>query len=208
MRQVTASTGGLLRECGYSFRTDVMTRPGPSSDEQSRGTLCHGMVETYGEQGVILPTDDIDAATMFGHARRWLDATPDDGAGRVFEVPVWWDPETDTGGCLSAAIRTVCGEAAPHRAYALPGVWEKLVALGIPATAVPMTLDLLEGTHVYDWCFGRTDKTAQLELQALAVSRAFGRDSVTVTTLRVDASGLREEGTRTLDAFDFAVLAG
>jgi hypothetical protein len=204
--RLSASKGALLRECAYSFRPDVVTRPGPPSDEQANGTATHHHLDTYARQGVILPTDNIEVAAMFGHGKAWLDALADTTEPVHTEQPFAWHPETDRGWSLLAAVQA--GGHTGHRPYADPVAWADIARrAGCPLDAIPMTIDLIYRDGLYDWCTGRTDKAAQLELNALAFARAFDLDSVTVCTLRLDPGGLREEGKRTLEAFDLAALA-
>ena len=198
---ISASKIGLLRECAYWARADVEQDARTESDEAARGTTVHEAVDHFVKTWLRLPLEG-DEGAMFGHALAWLDNHP----CLESEVAYAWDPATDRGADLDDS------QIVGHRAYADPVHWEQMrFALDLSERAIPMTLDLLEftetGAVVYDWCTGRTHKLAQLQMNALAVARTNGLESVRIVTLRLTPEGCTEEDMGMLDSIDFDLLA-
>lgn len=205
---LSASKTGLARLCLYSFRPDVPQDVRTTSDAAESGTTVHGAIEHFQKTGKVeyaLSSEGEEA--MVHHAVAWL-------RGHVgnleSEVPYAWDPMTDDGSRLDGAIDDL--GIGGHRLYDDPEWWREIRGIcGLSASAIPMTIDLLEigdGTAtIYDWCTGTTDKRAQLQTNALAVARTHGITSVRLVTLRLTPASLTEEDHGTLDEADLAALA-
>lgn len=209
--QLTASRAALLHECQWFARPEVVHRDSARA-AAARGTLTHAILDAAIRGGKSEHEDvPLDVLSMVGHglARARGFVKP------LSEQAYAWDPDTDRGWCIQPAIDEWIAalpawkkEKPPTRVYADPEAWRWIQARAdLPSSAITMTIDVVEpGRGVGDWCTGRTDKTAQLEVNALAFARAHGLDLVTSRALHLRPEGLTERA-QVHTAGDLIVLA-
>lgn len=171
--RVSGSKYSLAQVCAYWARADVVCPPRPVGDAAKLGTAVHALVEyeqrvrmgSGAPAGLEVPNSphDIEAYPMARQANAWL-ATRE--VPTHVEIPIIYDAEADT-----ARVAETSG----HRGYRDVGPMQ-----------IPTTLDLLWFgggiLEVVDLKTGqeRHAHPEQLDIQALAASRLFGKATARV----------------------------
>ena len=170
--RVSGSKYGLAQVCAYWARADVACLPRSVGDAAKLGTAVHALVEyeqrvrmgSGAVSGIEVPNSphDLEAFPMARQANAWLAAND---VPTYVEVPIIYNAATDTARLA---------ETSGHRGYK-----------GVGPMDIPTTLDLLwVGNHVdvVDLKTGqeRHAHPEQLDIQALAASRLFGKASARV----------------------------
>ncbi len=159
---LSGSRYALALQCAYPFRPDVTCPERPSGEAARIGTAAHSLVEAHFTGRVVDDDRDLEARPIANQAIKWLSAIAKPTA---VEVAIIYNAYTDTA-------REVKG--AGHRNYG-----------ALEPGDIPTTLDLVwdhpehDSVIVYDLKTGSKSHAhvEQLEIQALAVSRLYGRAS-------------------------------
>ena len=167
--RVSGSKYGLAQVCAYWARADVVCPPRSVGDAAKLGTAVHAIVEyeQCARMGHPRPAPnsphDLEAYPMARQANAWLAAND---VPTYVEVPIIYNAAADTARLA---------ETSGHRGYK-----------GVGPMDIPTTLDLLwvghESIDVVDLKTGqeRHAHPEQLDIQALAASRLFGKASARV----------------------------
>ena len=196
--KLSGSRMGLAWHCLYFARDDVVWPPRTSSLEADLGTAKHQIVEAIVNglppDMTLWQCDYRDAPSIQGHLANAVELLAPIGATRMPELSLAYDPEWDIASPIAGKYS--------HRAG---------------PRQIPMRLDLVvigEGyCRVVDWKTGRQTNTnscaanAQIQAGCLAVSRAFGRESVEGVLVFFDDDGSYRLSRHTFDEFDFAEFA-
>lgn len=182
--------------CSYSFREDVDVPERESGAAAKLGSEAHSFVESAMSSKAGGPWSE-DAARIGGQAVAWLQ---DVDVPTSLELAIVYDAATDTA-------RRV--EAKGHREYG-----------DLKPSEIPTTLDLLwdypdeDCVEVRDLKTGKREHAhmEQLEIQALAAARLFGRSKARVGFLfarktKCDADPLVELDAAALDAIAWKVAS-
>jgi hypothetical protein len=192
-RVITPSKVYLAEKCLYSFRDDVpkvYRKAGPRAD---LGTLVHLMVQTaviFGSP-VAPRVDDAEANGMAANALAWL-ATMD--RPTICEQGFLYDPKRDV-----AELGPARGEPGYDTAPSgcMRGTWDFVWAGLGEATVYDLKTGKYDGAH-----------REQLMMQAVAASRLFKVDHVTVGFLFVRKTKFEARGVEELDADALDAEAG
>ena len=202
---ITASKAGLLRKCQYWAKHGVQQDHREESEAATLGTSVHKAIDEYISTGLIYTPIGSEVDVLFGHARAWIDEHQEYCMhGFLSEVAYAWDP------AFNRAMKII-GQG--QRFYADKEVWQEILRNpGMSPHTVPMTIDLMcenyDGSiSIYDWCTGRTDKTAQLQINALAVWYTHRPTEVRCHALRLTEDGCVQEDLGVYDEWDIEQLA-
>lgn len=215
---ISASKAELLKLCQYWARPDVAAHlSNATTREATQGTEVHAVIRACVARAPEKEwpgLSTLDGLRMWGQAHAWLKAR-----SMTFmraEVPLAWDPTTDTGVDLSDIVAELGLSGA--RPYSAPENWGRIrSAAGLSEAAIPMTVDLIDIDHgaivLYDWttswsAHAATDKTAQLSLNAVSVARAMKCDNVKIVRLAITTTELVETELATFDEFGLSAVAG
>lgn len=170
--RVTASRTALLTRCQHWAR-DGVALVDDSSDAADDGTTFHRWCEVYAATGAEPSIDDDRMATMWSHAKAYIDAHKTE----TWEVEraFWWHPVEGTAAELVGT---------EHRDYS-----------GAPKGSIAGTADIVDfgdELTVYDWTLGRTSKGAQLLTLALMIAQAHGYTRARIVALHVSEGGIHE----------------
>lgn len=199
----SASSLALLDSCSWWARDEVPAAPRVETDYQALGTAVHAAIEVTLDAGEPVLDEltgllwDVGLDELLTAYRAWREWCDEQSGAWDAEVAVAWDRESDT-----AREMTVSS----HRAYSL-------TPLEIPGTMDALALEGRTAT-VYDWKIGDdwqgytapARENRQLALYALAVSRLYELDEVTVCIVHIASDGLWVDS-HTYDAFDLDALA-
>jgi hypothetical protein len=190
-KRVSASKTGILMACLYPMRPDVEWAE-TSSAYASLGSELHGVFESAAQAGGI----DVSQcpAPMQGYIKAWSEwfATRPQ-AERLYELPMAWDPTTDTARVL------------PSR-----GARDYSHAVGDEFTGTADLVEVINGrVEVTDYKTGFEavePDTWQMKLLALAAARHFGVTEVTSRILQVSDTGV-DDNAMTFDLFDLISIS-
>jgi hypothetical protein len=195
VRRLTASKFGLAQRCAYFLREEVAHDDSPMGPAAQEGTELHAMIQADLEGKPIPQTTSPAVAAKYVAWTAW--APSERRIGWQPEVAYAYDPKADAARVL---------DQAHHRDYS-----------GARAGEVAMQLDVVtfgedvEGTYaeVLDWKSGqRSDgATAQVEIAALALSRAHGVDRVRTRVVYVGEDGVSVDEAW-LSSFDLDMVRG
>jgi len=193
LARLTGSLAALVHHCTHLLGDDVAWNETPEgAKERAKGVTTHRMLAAVANDGVLEATDDVDIRALYAAGRAWMDQRVKAmGARRPVwrgEVALAYDPTTDT------ARELVDAPGVDARWYALPELRAAYAGPGGPVrdTEICMRLDLaamgMDEEGAFAWVadykchFGPDAISAkdQLELAALAASRAWNVDRVKV----------------------------
>ena len=200
--RITGSSLPLLARCQWWARPDVDAPPRAASSEMLLGSAVHSAIEAELRGESFAGDADLadEVAPFLAAWREWWATAPLGAGNWRSEVAFAYDPTTDTAREL--------GEV---RARAYPETAPSEIAGTVDAVLVDLRGDR---AVVVDWKTG-TDferltadaaDNRQLRGYALAVSRAYGVETVRVAVVRIEPDGVTHTF-RDYDALDLAASA-